>query len=174
MHANPLLPSSFESCSEGDGAVFSFAPHNASRSRALSSGAALVAGGIRKLNSASSPSRPSTADHAGNALHHRSITGIELSPPPPSKREQITLTRIDFQLDIIPFRPSTSALPLHLYAELGRTAAGVEELRRTGHVAVLAAQAADPLERPLVRRAALPVLRVWVQVELPDASTSTR
>uniref|UniRef100_A0AAV1V3E5 Uncharacterized protein n=1 Tax=Peronospora matthiolae TaxID=2874970 RepID=A0AAV1V3E5_9STRA len=69
--------------------------------------------------------------------------------------KRLLLKSVEFTLQLLPLRPRTVPLPVHLYGELAKTSAGCQILRASGHLPEFLACLRDAASVPLEKRAAL-------------------
>ncbi|CAH0477092.1 unnamed protein product [Peronospora belbahrii] len=69
--------------------------------------------------------------------------------------KRLMLKSVEFTLQLLPLRPRTVPLPVHLYGELAKTSAGCQILHASGHLPEFLACLQDAASVPLEKRAAL-------------------
>ncbi|KAG6977771.1 hypothetical protein JG688_00000024 [Phytophthora aleatoria] len=69
--------------------------------------------------------------------------------------KRLLLKSVEFTLQLLPLRPRTVPLPVHLYGELAKTSAGCQILHASGHLPEFLACLRDAASVPLEKRAAL-------------------
>ncbi|ETK83562.1 hypothetical protein L915_11250, partial [Phytophthora nicotianae] len=69
--------------------------------------------------------------------------------------KRLLLKSVEFTLQLLPLRPRTVPLPVHLYGELAKTSAGCQILHSSGHLPEFLACLRDAASVPLEKRAAL-------------------
>ncbi|KAL4095592.1 hypothetical protein PRIC1_008966 [Phytophthora ramorum] len=69
--------------------------------------------------------------------------------------KRLMLKSVEFTLQLLPLRPRTVPLPVHLYGELAKTSAGCQILHASGHLPEFLACLRDAASVPLEKRAAL-------------------
>ncbi|RLN57857.1 hypothetical protein BBJ29_002171 [Phytophthora kernoviae] len=69
--------------------------------------------------------------------------------------KRIMLKSVEFTLQLLPLRPRTVPLPVHLYGELAKTNSGCQILHSSGHLPEFLACLRDAASVPLEKRAAL-------------------
>lgn len=69
--------------------------------------------------------------------------------------KRLLLKSVEFTLQLLPLRPRTVPLPVHLYGELAKTSAGCQILHASGHLPEYLACLRDAASVPLEKRAAL-------------------
>ncbi|KAI9907033.1 hypothetical protein PsorP6_003890 [Peronosclerospora sorghi] len=69
--------------------------------------------------------------------------------------KRLLLKSVEFTLQLLPLRPRTVPLPVHLYGELAKTSAGCQILHASGHLPEFVACLRDAASVPLEKRAAL-------------------
>ncbi|TDH70536.1 uncharacterized protein CCR75_005144 [Bremia lactucae] len=69
--------------------------------------------------------------------------------------KRLLLKSVEFTLQLLPIRPRTVPLPVHLYGELAKTSAGCQILQATGHLPEFLFCLSDAASVPLEKRAAL-------------------